>query len=80
MYCKSCEAGPTMKWYTDTLVFYMNSGAPGEITRAAPSPLRGRRHFATTLSRAVYGARLELPTAWFVVSKPIANIMIINID
>ena len=42
-------------------------GAPGEITRAAPSPLRGRRHFATTLSRAVYGARLELPTAWFVV-------------
>ena len=40
-------------------------GAPGVITRAAPSPLRGRRRCATALSRAC-GARLKLPTAWFV--------------
>jgi hypothetical protein len=49
------------------LLFY-KMARPERLLGLAPSPLRGRRRFTTTLSRAC-SARLELPTAWFVVFR-----------
>ena len=45
-------------------------GAPGEM-------IRGRRRYATTLSRAC-GARLEPPTAWFVARLHVYNHVLIR--
>ena len=63
------------KAHTEVQAFELY-GAPGEITRAVPSP------FGPPAKPAFIAATrlVELPTAWFVVSKLIANMLfLINI-